>query len=104
MYTALLHSEFMLCTHSMHAAVCAQSRSSRVLKGDAEPGDLNLDPFGLTVPLSAEMQAAGDWEGKTPKFKGDRFGPDALPSRVFGLMPSGIRKLKLSEVRQCSAV
>eukprot|EP00953_Heterococcus_sp_UTEX-ZZ885_P038841 19928-Heterococcus_DN1.PRE.3 len=50
------------------------------------------------------MQAAGDWEGKTPKFKGERFGPDALPSRVFGLMPSGIRKLKLSEVRHCSVL
>jgi hypothetical protein len=91
----MLHSRYTLLT-----AVHTQNRSSRVLKGDAEPGDLNLDPFGLTVPLSAEMQAAGDWEGKTPKFKGERFGPDALPSRVFGLMPSGIRKLKLSEVSQ----
>jgi hypothetical protein len=89
----------------LYACCCVHtSRSSRVLKGDAEPGDLNLDPFGLTVPLSAEMQAAGDWEGKTPKFKGERFGPDALPSRVFGLMPSGIRKLKLSEVRQYSVL
>ncbi|KAG5183796.1 chlorophyll a/b-binding protein domain-containing protein [Tribonema minus] len=74
---------------------------NRVLKADstAEPGDLSLDPFGLTVPLSEEMIAASDWVGSEPKFRGERFGPDAIPSRVFGLMPSGIRKLKLSEIK-----
>mmetsp|Transcript_16672 Transcript_16672/g.23603 ORF Transcript_16672/g.23603 Transcript_16672/m.23603 type:complete len:308 (-) Transcript_16672:3-926(-) len=76
-------------------------RYNRILKSGSniEPGDLSLDPFGLTVPATEEMMKLGNWEGKEPKFRGERFGPNAIESRVFGLMPSGVRKLKVSELK-----
>ncbi|CAM9608833.1 unnamed protein product [Phaeothamnion confervicola] len=75
-------------------------RSNRVLRGDKEAGDLNLDPFSLTTRLPPELTSkeAVEWVGDTPYYRGPR---GSVPSRVFGLEDSGIRKLRLSEVKHC---
>ena len=74
-------------------------RYFRTVKGNYEPGDLNLDPYGLTLPLMEVATTNTDWEGSVPKFRGDRFGENALQSRIFNLEPKGQRIIKVAEIK-----
>ena len=74
-------------------------RYFRIIKGNYEPGDLNLDPYGLTLPLMEGATNNTDWEGSVPKFRGDRFGENAIESRIFNLEPKGQRIIKVAEIK-----
>eukprot|EP00638_Chattonella_subsalsa_P002520 CAMPEP_0117758256 /NCGR_PEP_ID=MMETSP0947-20121206/15265_1 /TAXON_ID=44440 /ORGANISM="Chattonella subsalsa, Strain CCMP2191" /LENGTH=277 /DNA_ID=CAMNT_0005578399 /DNA_START=36 /DNA_END=869 /DNA_ORIENTATION=+ len=80
---------------------CELIRIQKTIKGQNEPGDLEFDNFGLMDPLPQALIDGADWEGDTPTWKGDRFGENATPSAVFGVLPEGKAKLLMMEIKHC---